>query len=302
MTADPSADPSAAIRRPEVLRLFLDAAEERLRAAPRDAMVRWAKAQKLRELGDHAAAAAAYDAYCEVRPEDARGRALARLMRGDPDGAALRGGAAPFLRIDDFLAPADLAALWDRVAAHRSRLAASRVANEGGSRVDPTHRASQACRADSHLRAFLLPRMQAAMAAGGLPGRLALPDLAGGEIEMEVTSHGDQEFFRIHRDCGPAAPRRALTYLCYLTRPTTRYDGGDLLLFDEDGSSFTRIRPAGNRLLFFPSDRRHEVTLVTCDAADPLDARLSVNGWFHRPAASPGATPGATKDASSGAG
>lgn len=279
----PSADRASALRQPEMLRLFLKAAEERLRDVPRDVSALWTRAQKLRELGDHAAAAAAYAAYAEVQATDLRGPMFSRLMQGDPDGAVSLGGPVPFLRISDFLFPADLAALWELVAAHRPRLAASRVVDQGGSRIDPDYRASRMAKADKDLRAFLLPRIQATMDAVGLPGRFAIPDLAGGQIEMQVTSHTDQEFFRIHRDSGSATPNRALTYLCYLTRPTTVYSGGDLLLFDDDASGFTRIIPAGNTLLFFPADRLHEVTLVTCNADDPLDARLSINGWFHWP-------------------
>lgn len=283
------ADRASALRQPEMLRLFLNAAEERLRGVPRDASALWARALKLRELGDHAAAADAYAAYAEVQPTDLRGPMFSRLMQGDPDGAVSLGGPVPFLRISDFLSPADLAALWEQVAAHRPRLATSRVVNQEGSRIDPDYRASRMTKADKDLRAFLLPRIQAAMEASGLPGRFAIPDLAGGQIEMQVTSHADQEFFRIHRDSGPGTPNRALTYLYYITRPTTRYSGGDLLLFDDDASGFTRIIPAGNTLLFFPADRLHEVTRVTCNADDPLDARLSINGWFHWPNVSPGA-------------
>jgi len=273
---------AATMRQPEMLRMFLHAAEQRLRVAPRDARTLWAKAQKLRELGDHAAAADAYDVYCAVEPADARGAAFARLMRGEPDGVVASGGAAPFLWIADFLPGADLAALWDRVEAHRSQLGASQTLSADGLRVVPSYRTSQTATADQGLRDFLLPKIRAAMEHHRLPARFALPDLSAGRVEMQMTSHADQEFFRLHRDVGPKTPDRALTYLLYLARPTTRYTGGDLLLVDDDRNSFTRIRPTGNALLFFPADRMHEVTQVFCDADDPLDARLSINGWFHR--------------------
>jgi Rps23 Pro-64 3,4-dihydroxylase Tpa1-like proline 4-hydroxylase len=275
-------DRSSALLQPEMLSLFLKAAEERLRTAPHDATALWAKAQKLRELGDHAAAVDAYAAYAEIQPSDPRGPMFSQLMRGDPDGAVSLGGPVPFLRINNFLPPADLANLWEQVAAHCPRLTASRVVSRKESRIDPAYRASKMTEADKDLRAFMLPRVRTAMAAMGLPARFAIPNLADSQIEMQVTSHTDQEFFRLHRDITSAMPNRALTYLCYLTRPTTRYSGGDLLLLDDDASSFTRIVPTGNTLLFFPSDRWHEVTPVSCDADDPLDTRLTINGWFQR--------------------
>lgn len=276
---------AAALRHPDALRRFLAVADARLGADPAEPSALWARAQLLRGLGEYAAAAEAYDAYARIRPEDARAPALARQMRGDPEGVVSLGGPVPFLRIDGFLPAPDLAALWERVEAHRPRFAPSGVHKREGTRVDPSKRVSVLADADAELRGFLRPRVEAAMATLGLPGRFALPDLAGGRLEMQVTSHTGAGFFRAHRDSGYGAPGRTLTYLCYLRRPAARFTGGDLLLLDETGDGFTRVVPTDNVLLFFPSDRLHEVTAVACDAVDPLDGRVTVNGWFHRPEA-----------------
>lgn len=272
------------LRRPDTLRRFLDAAEARLAADPRNAAALWARAQILRGLGDLAAAAAAYDACAAARPEDPRAPALARLMRGDPDGVVSSDGPVPFLRIDGFLSLPDHDALWRRVESHKSSLKPSRVWSEDGGRVNSATRVSLTANADRDLRAFLLPRVEAAMAALGLPRRLALPNLTGGRAEMQVTCHTGGGFLRIHRDNRFEAPTRTLTYVCYLKRPAARFAGGDLLLLDEDRNGFTRVVPADNALLFFPSNRLHEVTPVACDVDDPLDCRVTVHGWFHRPA------------------
>lgn len=273
---------AAVLRRPDTLRGFLAAADARLAAAPQDATALWARAQMLRGLGELAAAADAYDAYAAVQPEDLRPRALARLMRGDPNGVVLSDGPVPFLRVDDFLSPADLAGLWERMAAHKRRFEPSQVWSQGGGRVNPATRVSLTANADRDLRIFLLPRVEAAMAALGLPRRFGLPDLTGGEIEMQETSHIDGCFLRIHCDNRFEAPKRTLTYVCYFKRPAASFTGGDLLLLDEDRAGFTRVIPSNNALLFFPSSRLHEVTPVACDATDPLDGRVTVHGWFHR--------------------
>lgn len=276
---------AAALRHPDALRRFLAAADARLYSNACDATALWARATVLRALGDFTAAAEAYEAYADVRPEDARAPALTRLMRGDPNWVVVLGGPAPFLRVDDFLPVSDLAVLWERVEAHKPRFAPSRMASEGGRRVDLAKRVSVAANADAAMRAFLLPRVEEAMAALDLPLRFALPDLTGGRVEMEVTSHTGAGFFLPHRDSGYGSPTRTLTCLCYLKRPTAHFTGGDLLLFDDTGNGFSRIVPADNTLLFFPSDRLHEVTPVVCDADDPLDGRVSVTSWFHRLAA-----------------
>ncbi|MGC2856653.1 2OG-Fe(II) oxygenase [Novispirillum sp. DQ9] len=283
----------AMLHSPLVLSQFRAGAEARLRVAPEDPAGLWRLAQLCRALGDFDAAAQSYDAYARVRPGDPLGTALARLMRGDPDGMVGLAGPSPFLRIEHFLNDADHAALWARVAACAAHLRPSRVYGEEGadlkdkdqSRVDPVRRVSMLALADAGLRAFLLPKLEAVMAVLGLPGRFGLPDLHGGRVEMQVTSHLDRGFFSLHRDTGPATPDRTLTFVYYLARFPVRYSGGDLLLHDEEegnaNGNFTRIAPVNNSLVLFPSGRLHEVLPITCDSADPLDGRITINGWFH---------------------
>ncbi|MFY7960935.1 MAG: 2OG-Fe(II) oxygenase, partial [Elsteraceae bacterium] len=80
----------------------------------------------------------------------------------------------------------------------------------------------------------------------------------------------------------------------YLHRIPKRFSGGDLLLFDEpspdqvrSSMEFTRITPAENSLLLFPSVSLHAVTPVSLESEDRLDGRLTLNGWLHA-AAEPG--------------
>lgn len=280
---------------PVVLSQFRAGAEACLRASPEDPVGLWRLGQLCRALGDFDAAAQCYDACARVRPDNPSGAALARLMRGDPDAVVDPAGPSPFLRIERFLTDADHAELWARVTACVAQMRPSRIYGDAGTdlkgqdvpRIQPSCRVSLVTPADADLCAFLLPKLEAAMTALGLPGRFALPDLRGGQVEMQVTSHLGDSFFSIHRDAVPPMSGRTLTFVYYLARSPIRFAGGDLLLHDdEEGNAnghYTRIAPINNSLVFFPADRLHEVLPVTCDSADPLDGRITVNGWFHTP-------------------
>ncbi|MFX8597224.1 2OG-Fe(II) oxygenase, partial [Acinetobacter baumannii] len=91
----------------------------------------------------------------------------------------------------------------------------------------------------------------------------------------------------IHRDTGPLHADRVVTFVFYLFREPRCFSGGDLLLHDWSAEGlpraqrFTRLHPANNRLVIFPSECWHQVLPVSCHTGDPLDARLTVHGWFH---------------------
>jgi predicted 2-oxoglutarate/Fe(II)-dependent dioxygenase YbiX len=103
--------------------------------------------------------------------------------------------------------------------------------------------------------------------------------------EQRLNAYGDGAYFRLHRDDsgGEDALPRVLSYVCFLHAEPRSFTGGDLLLHDEQSGSafweqrFTRITPAVNRMVWFPSAAYHQATTVRT-STDPCRARLLVNG------------------------
>lgn len=120
--------------------------------------------------------------------------------------------------------------------------------------------------------------------------------LSPGEIEVQITAHGDGAFYKPHQDgsLDPASPihRRRVSFVYYLHAPTDDgsppFGGGDLKLYDTtlpagtfNIDRFTRVAPKDNRLILFDSLFVHEVCPVRLDDDNPRHRRLTVNGWVH---------------------
>jgi Rps23 Pro-64 3,4-dihydroxylase Tpa1-like proline 4-hydroxylase len=137
-----------------------------------------------------------------------------------------------------------------------------------------------------------MPRALALIEQEDILARLGVSRFTLGRFELQVTRYADSAHLWCHRDIGPAHPDRHVSYVYYFHRQPRGFSGGDPLLFDQDGQgarsdslAFTRIAPADNLLVLFPSDRWHSVSRVTVESSDPRDARWTVIGWFNLPAA-----------------
>lgn len=98
------------------------------------------------------------------------------------------------------------------------------------------------------------------------------------EVQMTISQSGD--FFRRHNDSTDAMkPSRKLTYVHYAHREPRQFSGGELIVEAPDQEIV--IVPKRNMLVIFPSIWKHEVRLVSGRATNPLDWRLTVNGWIH---------------------
>lgn len=105
-------------------------------------------------------------------------------------------------------------------------------------------------------------------------------------IELQVTAHGPDDYFRVHNDNGsPDSANRVVTFVYYLGRHYL--DTGALRLYEtrKDGSrghpEFD-LFPQPNSLVFFTSSTWHEVLPVRPASNQFSDARFTVNGWFRR--------------------
>ena len=98
--------------------------------------------------------------------------------------------------------------------------------------------------------------------------------------EMQITVHGDGDFYRLHRDDqGDDVAARTLSYLYYLHRRPRAFEGGELVLLDAERVS---IEPVHNSIVVFASNVEHEVLPVRVPSGDLADGRFTVNGWLWR--------------------
>lgn len=114
-------------------------------------------------------------------------------------------------------------------------------------------------------------------------------DFAIAEIELQLTTHNDGHYYKIHNDNGsPEAATRVLSYVYYFHREPKAFSGGELRLYDltvdydAPSPDFCTIEPINNRMIFFPSQYLHEVMPIVCPSQAFADGRFTLNGWVRR--------------------
>ena len=292
-----------ALRQPGGL---LDQAETVLRralaAAPCNAGALLRLGDILRGKGDFPAALDLYRRLRALQPDHAAASWLSAILGGGriPDVAPPGFRPAPFVRMTDFLEPAQQDRLLTLTLAGGERFRPARV---GKGRLDLETRTAFV--SEAHVRREVrswfgpklrdvLPHVLTRLPMDETPGGGARGDAASHEgaprygIELDVTAHPAGGFYRAHRDNSEERNcRRKITFVYYFHREPRRFSGGDLLLYDTDfdagtasNIAFTRLEPLRNSIVFFPSGCYHEVTPVECATDDFGDGRFTVNGWF----------------------
>jgi Rps23 Pro-64 3,4-dihydroxylase Tpa1-like proline 4-hydroxylase len=176
-----------------------------------------------------------------------------------------------YLSFRNFLSADLLSDVRRTTLAQRERFCATTVTSgEAG------HRQSQV------LWHYSYPALYAAVSAalrGILPDiRARFPQMpVDPVIELQMTGHGDGDYFRRHRDNACAATQhRVLTYVYYYTLSgQKRFKGGELRF--DDGS---QVVPEDNVLVVFPADWYHEVLPISLHGNHWADWRMTLNGWF----------------------
>lgn len=251
---------------------------------PEQASGQLALAELHRRLGDLASAQEACRRCLELAPDDRRALWLQAALDGrrlpaDPSFMS----PAPVWVIDGYLSADEHAALLEFALTHDQALEPSTV---GGIIPRSNWRRSQV---DSNLHksgVAVMPRLRQAAAEAVV--RLSLEPFAVESEEFQFTAHNSGDFYKPHCDWGPGgAEHRRLTFVYYLHRQPRGFAGGGLRLYDsmEEGNAFsergyTRVDPADNRLVLFPSYVWHEVESVNCASGLYADGRFTVNGWF----------------------
>ena len=121
--------------------------------------------------------------------------------------------------------------------------------------------------------------------------KLNLSSFPIAEIEAQLTSHNDGNYYKIHNDNGsPDTATREFTYVYYFHQEPKAFSGGELLIYDSKiennfyvkADSYKRVEPRNNSIVFFLSRYLHEVLPVRCPSKAFADSRFTINGWVRR--------------------
>ncbi len=243
-----------------------------------------------RAAGRLAEAAAAARRWHALAPQDLQAAAMAAALNGQPlppdyDGVT----AVPFMLLDDFLAPAQHAAVVDYFLEAVVDLIDASVVKADGLRVrDDAARSARVAYEPATIKDWFVPlvaqHFEAAFQQFGIPAFVP----AKLELQLTASFHGD--FYRRHRDYDPAKPNgvetRRLSYVYYFRPPGGSFEEGLLRLYDWRPTDeratvlrYTAIEPLDNRLIIFPSHALHEVMPVRALSGRVEDGRFTLNGW-----------------------
>ncbi len=205
--------------------------------------------------------------------------------------AALPGAAGDrFVRIDDFLTPAENEALLRFAIEQEENYARSGVYNEKEHTTNVTVRRSRVLYniAQTPWKPLFIERLK--LHLPHLLRTLKVPAFDVREVEIQLTASNDGDFFKRHSDTdrsNESIASRQLTFVYYLNRTPKPYSGGNILFYDEHagtpddrGARVDSVSPANNCLVSFASDRWHEVEMVRCPSGAFADSRFTVNGWL----------------------
>jgi len=119
--------------------------------------------------------------------------------------------------------------------------------------------------------------------------RLRVPEFEPSLSETHALLYFDGGLFATHRDTAGPNNTRRVTFVYNLHRKPRHFRGGDLLLYDtyfrpcepQFATTYTRLIPEDNRLVWFPSEFYHEVTPVSHVGGAVSGARIAINGWLN---------------------
>ncbi|MBV9522329.1 MAG: 2OG-Fe(II) oxygenase [Alphaproteobacteria bacterium] len=195
--------------------------------------------------------------------------------------------ASPYVLVENFLDPERHAALT-RFASE----AEPRFTNATVSTGDEDYRRSRVLYEFPAFSALFREKIAALVPQ--LVLRFGMPSFPIAEVECQMTSHGEGNYFKLHNDSGsPDTATRAISYVYYFFNEPQGFAGGEFRLYHsrvangayQCGEHAADIAPRNNSILFFPSYCHHEVLPVRCQSGRFADSRFTVNGWVRRQAA-----------------
>lgn len=193
------------------------------------------------------------------------------------------------LLLEEFFAPAEMAALWAYAMDREADFVASEVIGaQDQARHDTDFRRSRVLFDIADIYPLVSDRLMSVLPH--VLARLGLEPFEIRELELQVTASNDSDWFKAHHDSGHGVvSTRRLTFVYYCHREPRPFTGGQLKMYgdisDENDSEAQRaaltITPVQNSIVFFPSHYLHEVLPTECESRRFADSRLTYNGWFH---------------------
>jgi len=190
---------------------------------------------------------------------------------------------------EEFLGPAELDRLHGYAQARAADFAESRcVGKDMGGVHDPQHRRSLVLYDLGDFRDLVGRRIMRTLPL--VFHRLGIDACPITALEMQFTASNDGDFFRAHTDSDNGlVSRRWVTFVYFCHRQPVAFTGGALLIYGRDsvtGVDLTdmgySIHPTQNAIVFFRSDRLHEIVPVSCPGRTFVDGRMTVNGWLYK--------------------
>jgi Rps23 Pro-64 3,4-dihydroxylase Tpa1-like proline 4-hydroxylase len=100
------------------------------------------------------------------------------------------------------------------------------------------------------------------------------------EVEMQLTSHNDGDFYKPHVDSSSDSMQsRAITFVYYFHSIPKMFTGGQLMFFVDMP---VIVEPGNNSIVFFDSRLKHAVRPVSCPSKKFEHSRFTLNGWINR--------------------
>ncbi len=191
---------------------------------------------------------------------------------------------APVVLCDEFLAPAELAALRVHVSAVRDvfRPATLISGDSDAIYIDTSFRRSETVFDLGHFVPLFETRVSRYLDFAC--AQLGCPLFTRPTFELQLTAMPSGGFFREHDDNSHANNRsRRLTFVYYFFLQPLNWHGGALRFSPtSDRRRPLDVPPVENRLVFFNSALRHEVLPYSSDSGAFEGARFTVNGWVHQ--------------------
>jgi Rps23 Pro-64 3,4-dihydroxylase Tpa1-like proline 4-hydroxylase len=192
--------------------------------------------------------------------------------------------ASDYVQIDNFLTLEEKNQLIDYVLQHESAFVPTTTSTD-----DLDYRRSMILHSFPDFSKLITKRIKAILP--DVFRKLKLSPFPVSEIETQLTSHNDGNYYKIHNDNGSldTAPRE-LTYVYYFHREPKSFSGGELLIYDSkiennfyvNADSYQAVEPRNNSIVFFLSRYLHEVLPVSCPSKAFADSRFTINGWVRR--------------------
>lgn len=192
--------------------------------------------------------------------------------------------ASPYLQLENFLTPAEVARLLEYVFSQESAFVSSSTFTN-----QTDYRKSLILHSFPQFSESIVNCIRTIMS--DILAQLGLPSFSVTQIESQLTAHNDGHYYKLHNDNGsPDTASRELTYVYYFYRQPKPFSGGELLIYDskiENGyyvkaDSFSTVEPRHNSIIFFPSRCLHEVLPISCPSKLFADSRFTINGWINR--------------------